>query len=631
MEPAVAPSGRSSIPDAAEHPPDPPARAPGVELVGALPGSGFVASQYLVKRDGQFVQLTELLFRTMEAIDGHQTFEQLANVMTSATEWALTPEQVRYLVVEKLAPLGLIASAGTKAPNGGRGGTPTAVGSGPSVERSAFMVQAPFNLFGPAPIERITRVTRYLFAPAVVVALLAAVAVAHAWLFLDHGIEYGLLEVLYSPGLLLAVLALVVVAALAHELGHASGLRHGGRQARSIGAGLYLVYPAFFTDVSEGYALSRAARLRTDLGGIYFHLLFAVALVALYQVTRWEFLLFTVLLIDIEALRQFLPFGRLDGYWILADLTGIPDPFSQMVPFVRGTAFGKRLEGTALPTLRPWVRRVFIAYIGLTLPAVALFIVFLLARLPILVGIVADVLRLQASQLATAAVNLEFVTILLAALQIGLVVLELVATGFILFKLAGAGAQGLRRLAQAGGRRRTGAWAIGALVIAVLALLWGPHVAGLADARGGDGVRYVDVASRSHVDGPVAYEQQPPVGGDHASVWQNCGFYASPVPAERAVHSMEHGAVWITYRPDSSAEEIAELRGLIDGRSHVLVSALTDNPSPIVASAWGRQLEVDDADDPRLEQFIVASRLGSNAPERGGPCEGGAGEPVAVP
>jgi len=206
-----------------------------------------------------------------------------------------------------------------------------------------------------------------------------------------------------------------------------------------------------------------------------------------------------------------------------------------------------------------------------------------------------------------------------------------VATAFILIKLAGAGAAGLRQLARPGGSRRAIAWAIGAIVVGGLTMLWGPHIAGLASVRGGEGVQYVDIASRSHVEGSVAYEQQPPVGGDHASVWQNCGFYASPVPAERAVHSMEHGAVWITYRPDSSAEEIAELRGLIDGRSHVLVSALTDNPSPIVASAWGRQLEVDDADDPRLEQFIVAFRLGSNAPERGGPCEGGAGEPVAVP
>jgi hypothetical protein len=94
---------------------------------------------------------------------------------------------------------------------------------------------------------------------------------------------------------------------------------------------------------------------------------------------------------------------------------------------------------------------------------------------------------------------------------------------------------------------------------------------------------------------------------------------------------MEHGAVWMTYRPDATEEQLDGLRRLTEGRTHVLVSPLPDNPAPIVASAWGRQLHVDDVEDPRLEQFIVAFRLGSNAPERGGPCDGGEGTPIAAP
>jgi len=75
--------------------------------------------------------------------------------------------------------------------------------------------------------------------------------------------------------------------------------------------------------------------VRTDLGGVYFHLIFALGLVALYGLTGHELLLFVVLLIDLEVLRQFFPFVRLDGYWVLADLTGIPDFFSQISPFLR--------------------------------------------------------------------------------------------------------------------------------------------------------------------------------------------------------------------------------------------------------------------------------------------------------
>ena len=618
MDAQAATAGSSDAPHSVHELTVPPTRAAGVEMIGALPGSGFAAAQFLVKRDGQFVQLTELLFRTLEAIDGRRGYEEIAAQVAERTDYALTGDQVAYLLREKLLPLGLVAAA-----NPGTGGPAP-------VERSAFMVQAPFTLVGPRPIELITRVTRHLFAPPVVIALLAVVGVSQAWLFLVHGIGNGFLQVLYAPGLLFAVLGLVVVGALVHEFGHASGLRHGGRQARSIGAGLYLVYPAFFTDVTEGYTLARAARLRTDLGGIYFHLLFTLVLIALYQVTRWEFLLFTVLLIDIEALRQVLPFGRLDGYWILADLTGIPDPFSQMVPFLRGTAAGKRLGGgMVLPTLRPWVRRVFITYIALTLPAVVLFTLFLLARLPVLVGLVWDAIRLQASQLATAAVNLAFGTVVLAVLQIAVLGFELAATAYILIKLGTLVVAGLRALGRRGGRLRAVAGALGAVAVGGLGFLWGPHIAGMA-AGGGDGVAYVDVPSANHVDGPVAYRSQPPVGGDHAAVWQNCGFYGSPVPAERAVHSMEHGAVWITYQPGVAGDELARLRGFTEGQSHVLVSPFEANPTAVVATAWGRQLQVDRADDPRLEQFIAAFRLGSNAPERGAPCDGGEGEPEAT-
>lgn len=605
-------------------PDNPPALAAGVELIGALPASGFRDSQFLVSRRGQFVQLTELLFRTVEAIDGRRSKDEIAAEVTSNSNFALTGDQVEYLVAEKLLPLGLIATPDDES---AAEGVATGAAETP-VERSPFMVQAPVQLIGAGAIESVTRLTRHLFAWPVAVALLAAVAAAHAWLFLVHGVGNGFLAVLYAPGLLLVVLGVLVVAGLVHEFGHASGLRHGGRHARSIGAGLYLVYPAFFTDVSEGYTLSRAARLRVDLGGIYFHLLFALALIALYQATGWEFLLFAVLLIDIEALRQFLPLGRLDGYWILADLTGIPDPFSQMLPFLRGMAARTGLKGTKLPALRPWVRRVFIAYIALTLPAVALFLLFLLSRLPVLVGLVWDALRLQASQLSTAAVNGNFITVILAVLQIGLIAFELIATAFILFQLGRLGVRGLVALARGDSRRKATATGIAVVAVAGLAFLWGPHVAGLTAGQG-DGVRYAEVTSRAHVAGRVEYPDRPPLGGDHAQVWQNCGFYTSGISTEQAVHSMEHGAVWITYSPGAAEDDLADLRRLAEGRSHVLITPFAANPTQVVATAWGRQLRVERADDARLEQFIGAFRRGSNPPERGAPCEGGAGEPDA--
>lgn len=94
--------------------------------------------------------------------------------------------------------------------------------------------------------------------------------------YLVHGTWESIREVLYTPGLMLAVLGLAILAGFFHEFGHASALRYGGGRTQTMGVGLYLIYSAFYTD---SYRLGRWARMRTDLGGFYFHLLFALGVV----------------------------------------------------------------------------------------------------------------------------------------------------------------------------------------------------------------------------------------------------------------------------------------------------------------------------------------------------------------
>ncbi len=133
--------------------------------------------------------------------------------------------------------------------------------------------------------------------------------------------------------------------------------------------------------------------------------------------------------------------------------------------------------------------------------------------------------------------------------------------------------------------------------------------------------------SRNHPQGSVSYPQTPPVGGDHNPAWQNCGYYSTPVGNENAVHSLEHGAVWITYRPDLPANQIDRLRQLATGQTYILVSPYPDLPSPVVASAWGKQLRLDSADTRALNVFIDEFRQGPQTPEPGAACTGGVGAP----
>ena len=139
------------------------------------------------------------------------------------------------------------------------------------------------------------------------------------------------------------------------------------------------------------------------------------------------------------------------------------------------------------------------------------------------------------------------------------------------------------------------------------------------------GVRDFPGLERNHVEAAVDYPQSPPVGGNHSSVWTNCAAYTTPVETTQSVHTLEHGAVWITYRPNLPARQVERLGELAAGNSYVLLSPFPGLSSPVVASAWGKQLRVKDAADDRLPVFVQAHAQSPEAPEPGAPCTGGAG------
>ena len=143
---------------------------------------------------------------------------------------------------------------------------------------------------------------------------------------------------------------------------------------------------------------------------------------------------------------------------------------------------------------------------------------------------------------------------------------------------------------------------------------------------GSDGVEIEGVETfentSEHVEGEVDYEQSPPAGGPHNAMWLNCGIYDQPVPNENAVHSMEHGAIWVTYDADAlSDEELSTLRGELPS-SYVVLSPYEGLDSPVVLSAWNHQLKLDSADDERIGQFFEEYWRSQNVPEPNASCSG---------
>jgi hypothetical protein len=145
------------------------------------------------------------------------------------------------------------------------------------------------------------------------------------------------------------------------------------------------------------------------------------------------------------------------------------------------------------------------------------------------------------------------------------------------------------------------------------------------------GIQTFPGLTRNHVQTKVTYPQVPPVGGDHNPVWLNCGIYDQPVPNENAVHDLEHGAVWVTYDADKvKGKDLDALRASLP-TTFMVLSPYAGLPSPMVASAWGAQLQLDGPTDSRLADFIKTYwQSPTNTPEPGAPCTGGLDAPGRV-
>ncbi|MFN2495338.1 MAG: hypothetical protein ABR608_05450, partial [Pseudonocardiaceae bacterium] len=191
--------------------------------------------------------------------------------------------------------------------------------------------------------------------------------------------------------------------------------RYGGARPGRMGFGIYLVWPALYSTVTDAYRLSRRGRLRTDLGGVYFNVVFIAAVSLVYLESEGSaWLLIVIAMMHIETVRQFVPFIRLDGYYILSDLIGVPDLFSRMGPVLK-SIIPWREPHPRVQELKPWVRRVVTLWVILVIPALVYFLLPFLILAPRVLPVVWDALgqrgpeftdALRAGELASAGVGM---------------------------------------------------------------------------------------------------------------------------------------------------------------------------------------------------------------------------------
>jgi putative peptide zinc metalloprotease protein len=240
-----------------------------------------------------------------------------------------------------------------------------------------------------------------------------------------------------------------------------------------MGAGIYLVWPAFYTDVTDSYRLDRRGRLRTDLGGLYFNCVFALATFAVWMATGWDALLLVVPLQLMQMVHQLLPFVRLDGYHILADITGVPDLFARIKPTVTSALPGQEPDAR-VQALKPWVRVVVTAWVLAVVPLLLLSLLFAVITLPRILATVWDSLGLQWDALRGAWSEADVLAVLAGILSIVAVALPALSTLYLIGRVAvRAGRFGWQRASSP--VARGGLTLLGIAALAGAAWLWWPN------------------------------------------------------------------------------------------------------------------------------------------------------------
>ncbi|WP_276108214.1 hypothetical protein [Streptomyces tropicalis] len=324
----------------------------GLRALGQYQGSGFTDRKYVVRRgDGQVLMLSRLLYLVVSSVDGVRDTETISHRVSGRYGEEVTEGDVAYLIDNRLTPLGVTVPLGEP---------PRTCDKAPTSDL-LLALRGHRVILDEARVARVAAALSWLHRPPVVALVLSATAAVDVWLFAVHGAMTPLLRVLEQPLWMLAVFLLTILSLVFHEFGHASACRYSGAVPGKIGCGIYLIWPALYTDVTDVYRIGRRGRLRTGFGGVYFNAVFMLALTAGYLLTGQPFFLASVYLAHFEVLEQLMPALRLDGYYILGDLAGVPDLFGKVKPILMSLVPGRRpaeaagLKRSARVVVASWV------------------------------------------------------------------------------------------------------------------------------------------------------------------------------------------------------------------------------------------------------------------------------------
>lgn len=277
--------------------------------------SSSVEPKYVVRTpEGKSYVVSEKLKSILLLFDGTRTLSDIAEIVSSQQGMRISDEQMDQVLARYIGRYGLVEEV-LEGATFARGAD---VNDGKS-KPFDFIFRLPLvpaSVAAPI-VDRFT----WLFRPATAVMAVSAIVLAHVafyqnWFVIRPTLSFG-------PSDFLIFYALGLSTAIFHELGHASACRAFRCEHGPIGFLLYIIFPAFYVNLSNAWRLPGKQRAVIDIGGIYFQLLTVIPLLLLFGLTGSSYFCGVIYAVDWMVLFSLNPIFKFDGYWLLVDLSGI--------------------------------------------------------------------------------------------------------------------------------------------------------------------------------------------------------------------------------------------------------------------------------------------------------------------
>jgi putative peptide zinc metalloprotease protein len=374
------------------------------------------------------------MYLVVENIDGKRTLDEIGERVTEEYGRTVSGDNVKTLIENSLIRDGIV---------------PGPDGKVVELKKADPMLRLKlrFTLVPDKAVNVLAAMLRPLFWPPGIVPVLAGLVVLDICYVGVHGVGQGMRDTIYNPLTMLLLYVLLVLSVGWHELGHATACKYSGARPGKIGFGVYIIWPAFFTDVTDVYSVGKAGTVRTDLGGVYFNAIFSLAVGGIYFLTGFEPILVLIMIQHLLIIYNFMPMLRLDGYFVIADSTGVPDLFSRIKPVLKSMKPGEEAP-KQVAELKTGVRRVVTIWVLLTVPILILVFTTMVIHAPRVIATSWDSFFVQKNTIARALSGGDIAKAIVGGIQALMLVLPVGGMGVTGMNVVKRSAKGIYSLYQ---------------------------------------------------------------------------------------------------------------------------------------------------------------------------------------